>query len=415
MRALVLLLPLFLSLVPLRAQVERAAEKPVAMAPGVSYDPAIPTLEQVTGHDVGAEISAHRDVEDYLRALQAAAPDRMQLVEYGKSWQGRTLYYAGSFHEPFFRALWWLGPAFLIAAPVYFARLDGVLVDPRDKYWHLGSLVLGRRGDDVDRGKALDLVRAWVIKGFFIPLMYGFLLGALDRGQNMLAAASTPFQWLELVAVTIGTVDVLWAVFGYVLSLRIVDSHVRTTEPTVLGWVAAIGCYEPFFGVVGDQYLNYAEGPDWTTFVPVPIQIPWFLVIIALSAVFSLATVDFGLRFSNLTNRGIVTSGMYRFTKHPAYVSKLFIFALQALPFTPQRGLAGAASATLKWLGIGAIYLIRARTEEAHLSRQDPDYVRYALWMNDHGVFAFLGRWFPVLRYQPPTDWRDPAEGVEGG
>jgi len=62
-------------------------------APGVTYDPAIPTLEQVTGHAIGTEISAHADVEKYLRALAAASP-RIRLVEYGKSWEGRSLWYA---------------------------------------------------------------------------------------------------------------------------------------------------------------------------------------------------------------------------------------------------------------------------------------------------------------------------------
>ncbi|MCK5945249.1 MAG: hypothetical protein KAI24_24890 [Planctomycetes bacterium] len=63
------------------------------MAPGTRYDPAIPTLDEVTGHAWGTEISAHRDVERYVRALERAAPDRVEVVGYGQSWQGRTLYY----------------------------------------------------------------------------------------------------------------------------------------------------------------------------------------------------------------------------------------------------------------------------------------------------------------------------------
>ncbi|MGB3967602.1 MAG: hypothetical protein WBO45_12805, partial [Planctomycetota bacterium] len=63
---------------------------PAPFAPGATYDPAIPTLEQVTGHAFGREISAHADVERYLRAL-AGASRRIQLVEFGRSWQGRTL------------------------------------------------------------------------------------------------------------------------------------------------------------------------------------------------------------------------------------------------------------------------------------------------------------------------------------
>jgi hypothetical protein len=79
---------------PLTAQVpDPAPSTPFEMAPGVRYDPAIPTLDAVTGHAWGTEISAHRDVEDYIRALQRAAPDRVEIVGYGETWQGRSLYY----------------------------------------------------------------------------------------------------------------------------------------------------------------------------------------------------------------------------------------------------------------------------------------------------------------------------------
>ena len=81
----------------LRAQVPDPADAaPSArpFVPGVTYDPRIPTLEQVLGYPFGAEITAHADVEKYLQALAAAAPERLQLVEFGRSWEGRRLWYA---------------------------------------------------------------------------------------------------------------------------------------------------------------------------------------------------------------------------------------------------------------------------------------------------------------------------------
>ncbi len=89
-----------LALVPflcatLLAQVPDPAPVPMpAFAPGITYDSKIPTLQQVTGHEFGAEISAHADVEKYLHALAAAAPDRLRLFHYGTSWEGRKLWYA---------------------------------------------------------------------------------------------------------------------------------------------------------------------------------------------------------------------------------------------------------------------------------------------------------------------------------
>ncbi len=87
MRSLLLSLSLVVAAAP--AQIpDPAPPQPFEMAPGVSYDEAIPKLAW------GTKISAHRDVEDYLMALQAAAPDRIKVVPYGSTWQGRTLYYA---------------------------------------------------------------------------------------------------------------------------------------------------------------------------------------------------------------------------------------------------------------------------------------------------------------------------------
>lgn len=61
--------------------------------PGASYDPAIPGLEAVVGHDFGAEITAPAGVARYLHALAEAAPERTYVVEYARSWQGRPLHY----------------------------------------------------------------------------------------------------------------------------------------------------------------------------------------------------------------------------------------------------------------------------------------------------------------------------------
>ena len=84
----------FVSLSQPRAQVPDPKPQPLPpFAPGVTYDAAIPTLKQVLGYEPGMAISAHAEVVKYLHAL-AAASDRIRLVEYGASWQGRELWYA---------------------------------------------------------------------------------------------------------------------------------------------------------------------------------------------------------------------------------------------------------------------------------------------------------------------------------
>ena len=315
--------------------------------------------------------------------------------------------YAGSFYDAYYRFLWRLGPPVLIAMPLYFAWMDRVLVEPRDKYWHLGALVTGQA--DADAAKALDLVRGWVIKGFFIPLMYVYAFNNVGELRNLAAGELGTFMdWYRLLFSFGMLVDVIFTTMGYLISLRIIDTHLRSSEPTMTGWVVAIVCYQPFFDLFYQQYFSYNNGyywNDWLASVPA-LLVPWGVAILFANVVFFGSTITFGCRFSNLTNRGVVTDGFYRFTKHPAYWSKLFGFYLAFVPFVPHGGPLRALRDSVSLGLLGGVYFLRARTEEAHLST-DPDYVRYAEWINEHGVFAFLGRWIPALRYRSPAGDED--------
>ncbi|MFT7287263.1 MAG: hypothetical protein ACI87W_001376 [Halieaceae bacterium] len=62
--------------------------------PSDNYDPAIPTLESVLDYAPGDRITWAGDVRRYFDALAAAAPERVRLVDYARSWEGRGLFYA---------------------------------------------------------------------------------------------------------------------------------------------------------------------------------------------------------------------------------------------------------------------------------------------------------------------------------
>ena len=60
--------------------------------PGTTYDNEVPTLKQVVGHDWAQKISSYPEIVRYIEAL-ASASDNVHIETYGKSWEGRTLYY----------------------------------------------------------------------------------------------------------------------------------------------------------------------------------------------------------------------------------------------------------------------------------------------------------------------------------
>jgi putative intracellular protease/amidase len=70
------------------------AQAPFEMWPGATYDPAIPTTQKVLGYAPGERVAAPSDLVRYFEALAAAAPARIKVLEYARSWEKRPLIYA---------------------------------------------------------------------------------------------------------------------------------------------------------------------------------------------------------------------------------------------------------------------------------------------------------------------------------
>ncbi len=63
------------------------------MWPGITYDPAIPTFQKILGYGPGEQITTPADIVRYAEALAAAAPGRVRVFDYGRTWEGRRLLY----------------------------------------------------------------------------------------------------------------------------------------------------------------------------------------------------------------------------------------------------------------------------------------------------------------------------------
>ncbi len=161
-------------------------------------------------------------------------------------------------------------------------------------------------------------------------------------------------------------IDCGTALIGYSLESRWLGNKTRSVEPTFLGWAAALSCYPPYNNVLG-TYLPLENGIAHITNEDTLLAIK--AVTVLLFTIYASATVAFGFKFSNLTNRGIISRGPYRFVRHPAYVCKCTAWWLEHLPTMT---LAKAFFLTL----LCGVYALRAWTEERHLS-MDPEYRAY--------------------------------------
>lgn len=137
----------------------------------------------------------------------------------------------------------------ILLAPAYFALLDRRMEKPEDGYWEAGQLVLGRvRGRDWTALRTHAL--GWTIKGFFLPIMSAAFFGVTASLTQRLSGAphwdvvSTFRLSFDLILL----VDLTVAVLGYVFTLRLLDSHIRSCNPLWYGWIATLICYYPFLG-----------------------------------------------------------------------------------------------------------------------------------------------------------------------
>ena len=116
------------------------------------------------------------------------------------------------------------------------------------------------------------------------------------------------------------------------------------------------------------------------------------------------ATISFGIRFSNLTHRGIIAAGPYYFLKHPAYVGKLCSFFLISVPFV------NGVKDVLRWGLLVGVYYWRAQTEMHHLRAVGPAYAQYERELAER--WARWARWLPRCCRSEHGGERDQTTGT---
>lgn len=84
------------------------AQEKAEFWPGASYDPSIPGHQAILGYGPGERITSPANIVRYLESLAGAAPRRMKVFDYGKTWEGRRLIYAAIGNESNMARLEWL-------------------------------------------------------------------------------------------------------------------------------------------------------------------------------------------------------------------------------------------------------------------------------------------------------------------
>lgn len=279
-------------------------------------------------------------------------------------------------------------PCLIILTVVYVHFVDRRLLEPEDEYAKMGKML--NRETPVDKKVLKYFILKTAVKAFFVPFMYTGFLGNLSLLLN------TAWQFnadaISLLLFNFGiSIDMLIGIFGYLFSSAIINNKIIDTESNLLGWVFALLCYPPLFWIM-HKVNDQQDSLTWSDILPHNSLIFWivFLVINLTWVVYWLATFEFGMTFSNLSYRRLIDKGVYRYTKHPAYISKNLYWWLYTLPFM------GITFISLEWwkniLGltfVSLIYYGRAKSEERHLMKF-AEYRAYSYKIEKRGIFRWL-------------------------
>lgn len=232
-----------------------------------------------------------------------------------------------------------------------------------------------------------------LVKFAFIPTMINFVFLNLSLVNSSFSAWTGAGFSLELpvlnsiafslIASLIFLLDTLVFSFSYLFEARILRNKVRSVEPTLLGWFVALICYPPFNYLLLDLFatgtgsaLSFSLHPLANGVNPL-VMLALNALMILLSIIYLWATFALGFKASNLTNRGIVSSGPYAYVRHPAYITKVLVWwimlALTIRSIDQPLVIVFSVAILVMWT---FIYHLRSYTEERHLIT-DPDYVRY--------------------------------------
>ncbi|MBC3935800.1 DUF1295 domain-containing protein [Undibacterium sp. CY7W] len=176
--------------------------------------------------------------------------------------------------------------------------------------------------------------------------------------------------------------DIVPFVVGYLVDSERLGSKIKSVENTWRGWFFCLICYPPFNSAFGnfftthyDEYVKPFDGLLYAGGLHTALNIGALFLL----ALYASVSVSLGAKASNLTSRGIVTTGLFQYVRHPAYAAKngaWWLFSIGAAIHTYRAGgnWLYPLIALVFWTWV---YYNRAITEEQHLLRTDPEYEFY--------------------------------------
>ncbi len=228
----------------------------------------------------------------------------------------------------------------------------------------IGSLLL-------DKSQTKKNILIYLLKFFFIPSMLSLTISngwiLIEHLVCIVEIQSNEFTEVfknHLYPIVIyGELFFATAIYtlGYLIESKKLKNEIKSIDQTVLGWIVTLVCYYPMY--IAISLLLPMMTNDFAYFINDSFTLLVWLFLIPIHVFKLWCVIKLGWKCSNLTNRGIITDGPYRYVRHPHYLSKLLIWWITFLPILIFKPI--FLIGMLFWT---FIYFLRAITEEKHLN-----------------------------------------------
>ncbi len=285
------------------------------------------------------------------------------------------------FFETFLYWYLWLGLPYFALTLTFKASRTEDFYDPAVRFIHVGRQILLRtlRGDSLrsvfyvlrkpyNRKVFLNLL----MRAYFIPVMVEQITPTAISTLNLLYQQLADHQWLTLffmLSAMLWLLDIINATVAYTLESRWLENRSRSIDLTLGGWLVCLSVYSPLNEVTGSLFAfapYVASGRIDDLLIG---SVMFFYIVKALEfgilVIHIYSDTSLGPSVANITLKKLQTRGPYALIRHPGTTTKLLLWLVQSAAyrkFWTVKFLFGY----FMW---GVIYVLRALTEERHLSK----------------------------------------------
>jgi protein-S-isoprenylcysteine O-methyltransferase Ste14 len=275
----------------------------------------------------------------------------------------------------------WLGLPYFALTLTFKASRTEDFYDPAIRMIHVFRQILSRRLRGEPPRSVFRVLRKpynrkvflnLLMRAYFIPVMVEQITPTAVNTLELLYQQLADYHWLTLfflLSAMLWLLDIVNATVAYTLESRWLENRSRSIDLTPGGWLVCLSVYPPLNEVTGSlfAFAPYVASGQLDDLLIGSVTFFYAVKVLELGiqVIHIYSDTSLGPSVTNITLKKLQTRGPYALIRHPGTASKLLMWLVQSIAYRKF----WSAKFLFGYLMWGALYVLRALTEERHLSK----------------------------------------------